>query len=77
MEQRDQELLDKQLGWLDSSRPHNAVMALAVAAIFFAGMTFGAALFDNANAPMRLASNDAALAASAHGIAPHDATMTR
>ena len=45
MDQRDWELLDKQLQGPNPSRRNNGGMFLTVVAIFFAGMTLGSILF--------------------------------
>jgi hypothetical protein len=60
MDQRDQELLDKQLRGLRPPR-NDGVMILMVVAVFFAGMTLGGVLFAHEK-PMRIASNDATAA---------------
>jgi hypothetical protein len=73
MDQRDQELLDKQTRGLIPPPRHDGVVALAIAAVFFAGMTFGGYLFANKNEPLQIASNGATPA-----IFLHDgATLTR
>jgi hypothetical protein len=59
MDQRDQELLDKQLRGLNPSPRNDGVMVLAVLAVFFAGMTLGSFLSAYKSEPMQLASNDA------------------
>jgi hypothetical protein len=60
MNQRDQELLDKQLRGLSLSPRNDGVMVLAVLVVFFAGMTLGGFLSAYKNEPMQIASNDAA-----------------
>ena len=57
MDQRDWELLDKQLQGPNPSRRNNGGMFLTVVAMFFAGMTFGGTLFAHESKPMRIASN--------------------
>ena len=58
MEQRDQELLDKQLRRLNPPRS-DGVMILAILAVFFAGMALGGFLFAYKSEPMQIASTDA------------------
>jgi hypothetical protein len=64
MDQRDQELLDKQLRSVSPSPRNDGVMMMAIVGVFFAGVTLGGVLFANENepAPMgsEIASNDAA-----------------
>ena len=58
MDQRDQELLDKQLRAV--RRPRNdGTMILMLVAVFFAGLTLGGVLIARESEPMRIASNDA------------------
>ena len=59
MDQRDQELLDKQLRHLNPYPRSDGVMMLAILAVFFAGMAFGGFLFPYKSEPMQIASNDA------------------
>jgi hypothetical protein len=58
MDQRDQELLEKQLRRLNPPRS-DGVMTLAILAVFFAGMALGGFLFAYRSEPMQIASNDA------------------
>jgi hypothetical protein len=58
MNQRDQELLDKQLRRLNPPRS-DGVMILAILAVFFAGMALGGFLFPYKSEAMPIASNDA------------------
>ena len=58
MDQRDWELLDKQLRGPNPSRRNNGGMFLTVVAIFFGGMTLGGILFTHESKPMRIASNN-------------------
>ena len=58
MEQRDWELLDKQMRGLSPPR-NDAIMVLTLAAVFFAGMTLGGLLFPRQGEPMQIASSDA------------------
>jgi hypothetical protein len=53
MEQRDWELLDKQLRGPISSRRNNGGMLLMVVATFFSGMTLGGMLFAHESKAMR------------------------
>ena len=57
MDQRDWELLDRQLRGPNPSPRNNGGMFLTVVAIFFAGMTLGGILFAHESKPMRIASN--------------------
>jgi hypothetical protein len=59
MDQRDQELLDKQLRHLDPYPRSNGVMMLAIPAVFFAGMALGSFLFAYESQPLQIALNDA------------------
>ena len=70
MNQRDQELLDKQLQGLNPSPRSDGVMALAVLAVFFVGMAFGGFLFTYKSEPVQVASNDATLVVSLPNGAP-------
>jgi hypothetical protein len=71
MDQRDQELLDKQLRGLNPSPRNDGVMVLAVLAVFFSGMTLGSFLSAYKSEPMQLASNDATPAISLlNGVPP-------
>ena len=57
MDQRDQELLDKQLRAVRPPR-NDCTTILMLVAVFFAGMTLGGILAHKSE-PMRIASNDA------------------
>ena len=59
MDQRDWELLDKQLRGPNPSRRNNGGMFLTVVAMFFAGVTLGDLLFPREGEPMQIASSDA------------------
>jgi hypothetical protein len=59
MDQRDQELLDKQLRGLNPSPRNDGVMVLAFFAVFLAGATLGGFLFAYKSEPTQIASNDA------------------
>ena len=69
MDQRDQDLLDKQLRGLSPPR-NDGIMILMVVAMFFAGMTFGGILFTHQSVPMRTASNDLTAAISLPNVGP-------
>ena len=59
MDQRDQELLDKQLRQLNPSPRSDGVMVFAFLVAFFTGMALGGFLFTyNSEPPMQIASND-------------------
>lgn len=61
MDQRDWELLDKQLR--RSSPPQNdVIVSLTVAAVFLAGFAVGGILFAHENEPAQLPSNNAKVA---------------
>jgi hypothetical protein len=70
MDQRDQELLDKQLRGLNLSPRNDGVMVLAVFAVFFAGMALGGLVSAHKSEPMQIASNDATPAVSIPNGAP-------
>jgi len=63
MDQRDQELLNKQLRGLNPARS-DGTMILMIVAVFFIGMTIGDILFAHQSVPMRTASNDLTAAIS-------------
>jgi len=69
MEQRDWELLDKQVQGLRPPR-NDGVMVLMVVAVFFAGMILGGLLIPHERELMRIASNDARTAISLPNSAP-------
>jgi len=61
MNQRDEELLDKQLHGLTMTPRHDGTMILAVLGIFFAGIALGGFLYAFTDEPpVRIAANDAA-----------------
>jgi hypothetical protein len=62
MDQRDWELLDKQLRGPNPSRLNDGGTVLTVVAFFFAGMTLGGILFAHESRPMQIGSNNAAAA---------------
>jgi hypothetical protein len=75
MEQRDWELLDKQVRELRPQR-NDGVIVLSVVAVFFAGMILGGLLVPHESELMRIASNDAPAAISLpNGVPP--TTRTR
>ena len=55
MEQRDWELLDKQMRGLSPPR-NDAIIVFTVVAMFFAGMTLGGLLFPRQGEPLQIAS---------------------
>jgi hypothetical protein len=57
MNQRDQELLDKQMRRLTPPR-HEGVIALMLAAMFLVGVTLGSVLAPHTSAPTQIASLD-------------------
>ena len=57
MEQRDWELLDKQMRGLSPPRD-NPIIVLTVVAVFFAGMTLGSFLFPRQGEPVQITSWD-------------------
>ena len=70
MEQRDWELLDKQVRELRPAR-NDGVTVLTVVAMFFAGMMLGGLLVPHESELTRIASNDARFAISLpNGAAP-------
>ena len=69
MEQRDWELLDKQVRGLRPP-PNDGAIGLTVVAVFFAGMILGSLLIPHESEPMRIASNDARTAFSLSNGAP-------
>ena len=52
MDQREQELLNKQLRGLSAPR-NDGIMVLTVGAVFFAGMALGGILFAHESEPVR------------------------
>jgi hypothetical protein len=59
MDQRDKELLDKQLRRLQFSPRSDGVMVFPFLAAFFTGMALGGFLFAYNGEPVQIASNDA------------------
>ena len=59
MDQRDQELLDKQLRGFNPPPRNDWIIMLVVLAVFFAGVTLGGFLTAYKSEPMQLASNAA------------------
>jgi hypothetical protein len=68
MNQRDQELLDRQVARIAPASHNDGVILLAVLAVFLAGVTLGGFLVDKTE-PMQVAANDPAPAFS-HGAPP-------
>ena len=65
MNQRDQELLDKQLWGVSSSPPRNGgIIGLEVVFVFLAGMAVGGVLLTHDSRQTQIASHDAAAAIS-------------
>jgi hypothetical protein len=58
MDQRDWELLDKQMRELSPSQNHG-ITVLTIIAVFLVGMVLGGIVFANRSEPMHIASNDA------------------
>jgi hypothetical protein len=70
MDQRDQELLDRQVRRLAPSSHNDGAILLAVLAVFLAGMTLGGFLVDKTES-VQVAANDTAPALSLpHGASP-------
>ena len=69
MDQRDQDLLRKQVGRLTPAARNDGVLILATLVVFFGGVAIGGFLFGNERVPTRIAFNDAPPAAS-YPIAP-------
>jgi hypothetical protein len=67
MDQRDQELLDKQLRRLSPSPRNDGVMIFTFVVMFLAGVTLGSILFSHQREPMQTASNDTAAIALLNG----------
>jgi hypothetical protein len=67
MNQRDQELLNKQFRWLRPSPRNDGVMVLAIVTVFFIGIALGGTVFAHEGDPMRIASNDATAPLSSSG----------
>jgi hypothetical protein len=66
MDQRDWELLDKQLRGPDFSRRNDGATVLIVVTMFFAGMILGGIVFTQESGPIRIAST-AAMACDDNG----------
>ena len=60
MDQRDLELLDKQMRAINHAPRRDGVVIVAVLMVFLAGMTVGGLLAAPANEPTRVAANDLA-----------------
>ena len=58
MDQRDLELLDKQMRAINRAPRRDGVIIVAVLMVFLAGMTVGGLLAGPPNAPTRVAAND-------------------
>jgi hypothetical protein len=72
MNQRDQELLDKQLHGLRIAPRSDGVMMLAILAVFFTGIALGGFLYAYTDEPpIRIAANDStAVISMPHGAPP-------
>ena len=70
MEQRDWELLDKQVWGLRPPR-NDDVIVLTVVAVFFAGMILGGPLVPHESELVRIASNDAHCHFTSEWLASH------
>ena len=72
MNQRDQELLDKQLHGLRIAPRSDGVMMLAILAVFFTGIALGGFLYAYTDEPpIRIAANDSTATISLqHGAPP-------
>jgi hypothetical protein len=70
MNQRDQDLLDKQLSSLHLAPRQDGVLILAILAVFLVGMTVGGFLYAFTDQPMRVAANDLAPAVSSVPYTP-------
>ncbi len=68
MDNRDQELLAKQVGRINGPVLNETAILLVLVAVFFAGMTTGGYLFADKGAPVVIASSDSP-AASSHAVA--------
>ena len=66
MDQRDWELLDKQLRGANLPRRNDSLAVLTVIAVFFAGILFGSVAVTHQSTPIRVASNDTAAMACDH-----------
>jgi hypothetical protein len=60
MDQRDLELLDKQMRAINRAPRRDGVIIVTVLMVFIAGMTLGSLLAGSANEPTRVAANDVA-----------------
>jgi hypothetical protein len=72
MDQRDQELLDKQLWGVSPSPPRNGgIIGLAFAVVFLVGISIGGILFAHeSNQIMQIASHDTTAAISFLNVVP-------
>jgi len=77
MDQRDQELLDKQFRWLKPPPRNAGVMGLAIVAVFVGGIALGGTIFAHESAPMQIVSNNAMATISAPNAAPPREFQTR
>lgn len=72
MDQRDQELLDKQLWGVSPSPPRNGgIIGLALAVVFLVGIAIGGIVFaHDSNQIMQIASHDTTAAISFPNVVP-------
>jgi len=68
MDDRDQELLDKQMRGLNLPSRNDGVVMLAIVAVFFTGLAFGGFVAERQAQPTQIASDDSgALPSLSHG----------
>jgi hypothetical protein len=67
MNQRDQELLDKQMQKFSLPPRHEGIMIVMVVVAFFSGITLGDVLFTRQAVPVRVASSNVASAILSNG----------
>ena len=65
MDQRDQELLEKQLRSITPARRNDANATIVIVTVFLAGMALGTVLAGKPSAPIMVAANDAAYSSNA------------
>ncbi len=72
MNQRDQELLDRELWGVSAGPPRNGgIIGVAFVVVFLAGIAIGGILFAHDNNQIQIASHDAAAAISLlNGVPP-------
>jgi len=77
MNQRDLELLNKQLSRLNPQPRRSNALIFIICAAFVAGLTLGGSLFARASDPARLAPGDLIAAIAAANGAPSPAASTQ